>query len=557
MRHGPLLVVLVVQGALSARLLDANTAYADEALYLWAGHLEIASWLHGTPVPAFATYFSGAPVVYPPVAALADHLGGLAGARALSLAFMLGATAFCYGTASRLMGRVTGVLAAALFATLGVTLRLGAFATYDAMALVLLAAASYAAVRAGEGFTVSGWLFAAAAALALSNATKYATGIFDPVVVGLLLVTAWRSRSLGAAAARAATMALYLACLLGIALAMGGGEYVQGVEQTTVARQPGGDTFLQPLGESWHLIGLVVLCSGVGALWSVARRLPAQQCVLLACCTFAAMLVPLEQARIHTLTSLDKHVDFGAWYAVVPAGYALERAGAWLRRVGGRAVAVVAGLATFVLPLGLGIDQSSALFRSWPGSTGLVRAARAALAGRPGPILAEHPQLLSYYLPEGTSWYRWSSTFTIRLPHGRSLSAGVGTRLGTEDYLRLIERGYFSAVELDFGPTAAMDRRLAAALEANARYRLVSRVRYGPRGASVWVSVPEATAARADLRPDRPTEGFLRGLFAPLAHPSGVLGPVVASVEVTGVLTVLLTFGVRFGWRRRKAVEER
>src|SRR5579872_6107896 len=83
----PLLVVLVVQAALSLRLVGADTAFQDEALYLWAGHLEWARLLHGTPIPPFPSYFSGAPVIYPPLAALADSAGGLAAARILSLVF--------------------------------------------------------------------------------------------------------------------------------------------------------------------------------------------------------------------------------------------------------------------------------------------------------------------------------------------------------------------------------------------------------------------------------------------------------------------------------------
>ena len=57
---------------LSLRLVRADTAFQDEALYLWAGHLEWAHWLHGTAVPPFPYYFSGAPVIYPPLGALAD-----------------------------------------------------------------------------------------------------------------------------------------------------------------------------------------------------------------------------------------------------------------------------------------------------------------------------------------------------------------------------------------------------------------------------------------------------------------------------------------------------
>ena len=55
---------------------------------------------------------------------------------------------------------------------------------------------------------------------------------------------------------------------------------------------------------------------------------------LLACSWRARrLLVPTEQARIHTYTSLSKHVDFGAWFAAIAAGYAADRA---IRLVRGR-----------------------------------------------------------------------------------------------------------------------------------------------------------------------------------------------------------------------------
>ena len=39
----PLLIVLLVQAALSLRLVRADTAFQDEATYLWTGHLEWAN----------------------------------------------------------------------------------------------------------------------------------------------------------------------------------------------------------------------------------------------------------------------------------------------------------------------------------------------------------------------------------------------------------------------------------------------------------------------------------------------------------------------------------
>ena len=156
-----LLAVLAIQAVLSVRLVRANTAFQDEATYLWAGHLEWAHWLHGAPIPPFPTYFSGAPVVYPPLGALADSLGGLAGARVLSLVFMLGATALLWAAAGRLYGRRAAFFAAALFAVSGPVLHLGSFATYDALAVLLVALAAWCVIRAGDRGEGTGWMIAA------------------------------------------------------------------------------------------------------------------------------------------------------------------------------------------------------------------------------------------------------------------------------------------------------------------------------------------------------------------------------------------------------------
>ncbi len=62
---------------------------------------------------------------------------------------------------------------------LGPVQRLGAFATYDAMAIFMLAVAAWCAVRAAASRTYVRWLLAAAAATVLANAAKYASAIFD------------------------------------------------------------------------------------------------------------------------------------------------------------------------------------------------------------------------------------------------------------------------------------------------------------------------------------------------------------------------------------------
>ena len=101
----------LVQAALSLRLIWSNTAFQDEALYLRAGHLEWARWLHGAPIPNFPAYFSGAPVLYPPMGALVDSVGGLTAARVLSLGLMLGVTSLLWATTARLYGQRAALLA--------------------------------------------------------------------------------------------------------------------------------------------------------------------------------------------------------------------------------------------------------------------------------------------------------------------------------------------------------------------------------------------------------------------------------------------------------------
>src|SRR6202046_2681341 len=254
----PLLAILAVQAALSLRLVRADTAFEDEATYLWAGHLEWAHWLHGTPLPQFPAYFSGAPGLYPPIGALADSIGGLTGARVLSLIFMLVATTFLWGTVSKLYGNRAAFFAAALFAVSGPTLHLGAFATYDAMSVFLIAFASWCVVRPKEGQEATGWMVVAAVALAVANATAYSTLLFDPIVVLLAVFTAFPKPGGKIAARRVAIFVIIVAVLLLAGLLIGGGSYLGGLERTTLARGSGGASPLTVLTGAWSWSGLII-----------------------------------------------------------------------------------------------------------------------------------------------------------------------------------------------------------------------------------------------------------------------------------------------------------
>ena len=480
----PLVAVLAVQAILSVRLVHADTAFQDEAAYLWAGHLEWAHWLHGAPVPDFAAYFSGAPVIYPPLGALADSVGGLAGARILSLAFMLGATVLLWATAGRLFGRRAAFFAAALFAVLGPTLHLGAFATYDAMSMLLIAVAAWCVVAAGDRRDAIGWMLAAAAALALGNAVAYSSVLFDPIVILLALLVALPRPGGKLAVGRSVTVTIVTGVLLLAGVLIGGSSYVNGIGQTTLTRVGGAESPLSVLADSWSWTGLIGVAALCGVAVSVARRQPAARTWLLLLLTAAALLGPLEHARLHTAGSLNKHVDLGAWFAVIAAGYAVDRLIAAAADGRTRAVTYGACVVALVFPVTLGVSQSRVFAMSWPNVSSFTTILRPLVDNGSGHLLVEDPSPVEYYLPAGSQWQRWSSTRNIVLPSGASTggpgSKGVVGGGNPQAFARFIAEGYFSLVVLNFADTTTLDHEIAADLRRNRHYSVIQVVPFGP-----------------------------------------------------------------------------
>jgi hypothetical protein len=476
-----LLAVLVVQAALSLRLVRADTAFEDEATYLWAGHLQWAHWLHAAPIPPFAAYFSGAPVIYPPVGALADSVGGLTGARVLSLVFMLAATAFLWGTAGRLFGQRAAFFAAALFAVAGPTLHLGAFATYDALSVALTALAAWCVVRAGDG-EGTGWMVAAGTALAVANAAAYASAVFDLVVLALALLTGWPAGR-RMAVRRCAILLVVVAVLVTAGLLGGGSAYLTGVRQTTLARAAGPDSPLSVLTAAWSWTGLILVLAICGVIISLAGRPDWPRTSLLVVLTAAAVLGPLEQARLHTLASLNKHVGLGAWFAAIAAGYAVDRFVVVAPAGRSRAITCGACVVALVFPAAVGASQAWTFSTDWPNASSFIAILRPLADHGSGHLLVEDASIARYYLPAGSQWQRWSSTRNIVLPSGASTGGPASTVGVTGDgnagvFAEFITRGYFSLVALNFADTTALDLRLAAQLHRDPRYGTIDVVPY-------------------------------------------------------------------------------
>jgi hypothetical protein len=485
-----LVVVLAVQAGLSLRLVRADTAFEDEAAYLWAGHLEWAHWLHGMPVPHFGAYFSGAPVLYPPVGALADAVGGLAGARILSLAFMLGTTAVLWATTSRLAGRRAAFFAAALFAIAGPTLHLGAFATFDALSLLLMSVVAWIVVRAGDSPDATVRMIIAGTVLALANAVAYSSALLDPVVVLLALAVAWRTPGGKAATARVLTLTAVTAAWLTAGVLLGGSTYAAGITRTTLERAGGTDAPLTALTSALAWTGIIVAAALCGVAFAAGHR-DAVRAWLLALLTVAALVVPLEQARLHTIDSLSKHVDGGIWFAAIAAGYAADMFIAAAPTLRQRALTATATAVALTFPLTLGAAQSRAMATAWPASYSFTAILRPLVTGGGGRLLVEDPSIAEYYLAAGRHWQRWSSTRNIVLPSGASTggptTAGGVTGSGNAGiFAEFITLGYFSLVALNFADTTPLDHQIRADLHRNPKYHIIDVIPYGTGTYVIW-----------------------------------------------------------------------
>ena len=382
---------------------------------------------------------------HPPAGALADSAGGLAGACALSLIFMLGATVLLWDSASRLFGRRAAAFSAALFALLGTTVHLGTFATYDALSVLLVAASAWCVIRAGAREPATRWMIAAGALLAVANATAYTCLLFDPLVAALALLTAPQAGRGLLAARRAATVLAVTAVLLAAGLGIGGSGYLTGFDKTMLTSVPESATPLSVLSQSWAWTGLVLVGAVAGVIISWTGRHGAVQTWLLGFLAAALVAGPLEQAHLHTMASLDHHVGLGAWFAAIPAD-AVDRLIAGAPPGLGRVVTSAAFVVALAFPAELAITQSRDFSTSWANATEFISIFGPRLATAPAPFWSRILfRVAEYYLPAGAQWQRWSSTRNITRPAGGSTggptaaSASV-TSPGNAPVLRQLHR---------------------------------------------------------------------------------------------------------------------
>jgi 4-amino-4-deoxy-L-arabinose transferase-like glycosyltransferase len=408
----PLAVICAVQAACSLSLVWSNTAFTDESDYLRLGHLILAGWLHGKSWPA--TYgekiLSGSPFIYPPIGAMADSVGGLAGARILSLAFLVAATVLLYSAARRLLGQTEAVIAAALWALSEPAIRL-AFATYDPMSVFLVALAAWLAVQAGYRNRHGALVAACAAALALSTATAYSGLVIDPVVI-VFAYLVWLPRH-GIRRACYSTAWLAGAWLVFFALLITASRSWPGIAFTVVNRkvddyQGARVILLDVLAYS----GLIIVAAVTAAVIAI-RTENGQRRALLVLLGGTALVVPAAQFYVRTGWALDKHLAYGIWFAAMAAGYGCRTTVRWLSASlrDRRGVVALAGVAALVVAGAADRQLASVTFRAWPNASAFIAAFQPAAARSGGLIFASaQKRVAEYYAPQGNEWWRWKVT---------------------------------------------------------------------------------------------------------------------------------------------------
>ncbi|RCG32604.1 phospholipid carrier-dependent glycosyltransferase [Sphaerisporangium album] len=493
-------LIMVVQALLSTRL--HNTAFMDEALYIYAGHAEFAHLLHGASVnSSYSSTFSGSPVLYPLLAGAMDSLGGLTGARALSLVFMLGCTGLLYSLTRRLFNERVGLFAAVLFVASQSTIVLGWFATFDSAALFLLAFAAWVVVRTDRAnpFTV---LFAAPI-LVLAFCTKYAAGLFIPTVVVLAVIVAWPHRG---------ARALWRGVLLSAAVAAIGGtllygsSLLSGIQFTTTSRAHGtsSTSALIDVSADWIGLAFALACWGalsyvwrgrIGEVTSAARKATGEEpgrvwramLSLLLCGT--GLLAPAYQMHLSTSVSLHKHVGFGLFFFAPLAGLGLSRiVGPYFHRtaigVGLLIVRTAIGLLFIVLALSNGIEQSQWRYATWPDSTRLVNLLRPHVNSQ-GRYLSDIAQVPTYYFRDITKWNQWTGTYHLNYTDTKGVK-----HTGAGAFAAAIDDGRYNFVVLQKPGVSKFDPAIAKALATSAKYRLYAELpfttTFGDGSYQVW-----------------------------------------------------------------------
>jgi hypothetical protein len=410
-------------------------------------------------------YYPGNVSFYPSIASAFVSTVGMQALRALSLVLMLGTTTFLYLWTHRLFNERVGLAAAAAYAMIASTAMLGALATSDALALFLLAAATWLVVESIRGQL---WpLLVAPVVVILAVLVKSAAFAYLPTIVLLALLVSVRRGFSPAAMLRV----LPLIVAVAIAAVLVG---------TASPDAPASLPFSTLVDGAVHWTGSFALFAMIGCVlygWKarmveVPTATPSEDssrawriCLGLVLSS-PVLLAPIYLLQMPALETLWKqNLGYGALFAATMVGVGL------VRIVGSHFRYPQLGIMAAVLLLAVGMAQSMYEYSQWPDSSKLISVLRAQL--KPGErYLASSPEIITYYLKDSTEKSRWRS-------------------MKNTDYSAGVKKRTFDLIVLEVPAASVNERKIQTQLRSSGRYRLLTSVPYQlgwtPGGYEIWV----------------------------------------------------------------------
>jgi 4-amino-4-deoxy-L-arabinose transferase-like glycosyltransferase len=463
-------LILAFQALLSWTLLQ-NTAFQDEALYVYAGRQIWQHWLVGLPLlDNFSYYFSGYPYVYPVIGGALDMLGGLELVRSFSLACMLVATACGYYVTKQLFDQKSAVFAAIFFVCQGPVLFLSRLSTYDPLCLCLVAVGMALAVNAS--LARRPWrALGVGPFLVLAFGAKYAALLFIPSILATLALFSLLKRGWISMLVRGTLGVLSLA-VVGTAAAIVVIHFdpsmLHALGATTTNRIVI-EVYSRP-GLAEHVVEMVGLSYAVG----LASLVFARKKNLLIALLFlgSALLVPAYHIYKAELISLDKHLGFSMLFLMPVAGYTLASLSGF-RQVSSTGRYWLSGVAVCLVLFLVGIGEAQFMYSSWPPTTQLAYALNTQVRPASGRYLAEQFEVSRYNLRDDTYTWQWSGLdffeYTDKQGH---------YYLGNDAYVKAINDGYFDLIQLNYGYNIQTAILIAQTIQHSKKYDLIERIPY-------------------------------------------------------------------------------
>ena len=469
----PLALICGLQVVVSLITLH-NTAFQDEALYIYAGRQILHQWNGGpAPLDNYASYFSGYPDLYPVIAGFLDMLGGLEVVRDFSLACMVGVTGIVYWITGRLFGRPAAIFASSVYASTGVVLFVGRLATYDAMCLFLVSVAAAFSVNASLSLRAR-FAVAIGPVLVCAILAKYAALLFVLPVFGLLVFLSiafvgWR-RALGHLFLALTSFALSLA----VAYRTLNREALQGITSTTTNRaialkEPRIELFIHVL----RMGGAIYAVAFFGLL--VLLRQDWRRAGLAVFLFGSSWLAPVYHIYMQEPVSLDKHIAYGLFFIAPLAGFALAWVSGYLSQpfTSLERGYWLAGVASVMAILALGLTQSRILYSEWANTSGLTYGLETQVRNGSGRILAEDIEVAQYDAMAITQPWQWGNLYYPYYVDGK------GRQLyGDAAFSAAIKSRYYSWIELSFNYLPQQAYFVANQMVATKNYDLVDVITF-------------------------------------------------------------------------------